>query len=220
MSAKLLIHPTPTARRPEKVDNLSYLKDFGQTIEDLRLRTDVLEKVSGLCSVELTKSWNIKGGTAIPIPFDVNDSPNKNASLYSGAFTSSSKARSGILLESAGTWRADAQVTFGGGNGEGNAEIYLEAWNLTTRTLYRRRKFYARLHEQARSWSVHRTFVVPPELQGQIVVCCTVAHSAFWWYVLGGPDGSGLSVNRWDIDTTGTTGRDPSSPIPDGGEYE
>lgn len=217
--AELRVLPKPLARRPDPIDNLSYLREFGQTVEDTRLRTELLASVSGLCSLTMSQNVNINGGgsSATPLPFDRNVIPYKNASPFKGLFTPSSKERCGILIEAEGTWRADTQVTFSGGTGETNAELYLSAWNLTTRTLIEERKFFARLYQQPRSWTVQHTILVPPELAGQVVVCCSVAHGGFYWPVRGGLTNSSLSVNRWDIRTDASGG---NGSVGEGGDYD
>ncbi len=181
-------------------------------------RLELLEDVSGYCNLVMSKSWTVAGGQAIPIPFDSRVAPMKNARPYSGVFTPDSKLRYGILLEAAGTWRIDSHVTFGPGNGETNAELYLSTWNKDTRELYSERMFYARMYQQRRSYTLQHTVVVSPELAGKLVACCTLAHGGAWWPVLGGDRHSALSVNRWDLNSSGpgnSTGN-----APDGGNYD
>lgn len=194
-------------------------EDYQHTLNE---RFELLEKVSGYCNLAMKNTWAMTGGQAVPIPFDDQLGPNKRAQPYKGIFTSSNKQRCGILLEDAGTWDARARVTIGDGTVIGNngAQLYLSLWNKDTRELLSEASFNTFIGGGRRTVTIIETFVVPPELAGKAVVCCTFAHPGQLWSIVGGDRPSRLSVNRWDIETEG--GRIPGTggDAPSGGTYD
>lgn len=62
--AELRILPQPLVRRPDEVDNLEYLQDFGASIEATRQSVTLLEGVRGFAAAYMTKNLNIAWGTS------------------------------------------------------------------------------------------------------------------------------------------------------------
>lgn len=196
----------------------TYFDDFRDFQRDLNERTELLESVSGYCNMAMSQTWRLPGGQATPIPYDSRIGPKKNAEPFQGAFTTSSKLRRGILITAPGTWDARARVTTSGGSGSNNAQLYLSLWHKDTKTLLSEARFDTFIGDR-RSNTIIETFVIPPELAGKVVVCCTFAHPGFWWSVIGGDRASRLSVSRWDIDSSGRIPTNTGD-APDAGEYD
>ncbi|WP_237168662.1 hypothetical protein [Prescottella equi] len=204
---------------------------FRDQQRDFNDRMELLENVSGYCNLVMSQNWNVNGGGqngfARALPFDSRVGPYKNASPYFGYFHGSNVERHGILIEKAGTWRLDAQVTTAGRSAIDAgvpAQIYLSVWDRRTRTLYSERKFDASLEYKAVSNTISHTVVIPEKdnagrvLPGQLVACVSFGHGQSRWWVLGGDRSSGLSVNRWDLDASGP-GNSTDIPL-DGGNYD
>lgn len=193
----------------------------------LKGRTELLESVSGFCTLVMSKNWNVNGGGlngfARALPFDSEPVPHKNASPYYGLFHGSGDNRHGILIEAAGTWRFDAHITLAGQSisllyGEAPAQLWLTAWRKSTRTVYSERRCDVGLANNNLSHTIAHTVVVAPEDAGDIVVCVSFGHGQGRWRVLGGDRWSSLSVNRWDLRADG--GDDVPANGTDGGNYD
>jgi len=193
----------------------------------LKGRTELLESVSGFCTLVMSKNWRVNGGGlngfARALPFDSEPVPHKNAKPYYGLFHGSGDNRHGILIEAAGTWRFDAHITLAGQSisllyGEAPAQLWLTAWRKSTRTVYSERRCDIGLAINNLSHTIAHTVVVAPEDAGDIVVCVSFGHGQGRWTVLGGDRWSSLSVNRWDLRTDG--GSSVPGTVPDGGDYD
>ncbi|MDV6267088.1 hypothetical protein [Rhodococcus globerulus] len=189
----------------------------------LKGRTELLEQVSGYCNLVMDKNWNVQGGGlngfARALPFNSVMGPDpKNASHFYGRFHGTGDDRHGILLEKQGTWRLDTRVTIRGGATEQLGNLFLTAWNRDTKTIYSEAPYATRVYTTDRTHAFHHTIIVPPELAGKIVVCTSLGHESFRRTVLGGDRFSSLSVNRWDLDSSGVA-PDPGD-VGNGGDYD
>lgn len=195
--------------------------DFVDGQRTLKGRVELMEDVSGFCSVVMSKTWTLNGnalnGFARAMPFDSEVGEGKNAVPYYGYFHGTNDRRYGILLQASGTWRLDAQVTPDAVTGQKPAQFYLSAWNKDTRTVYSERRFDTVILANRLSNTIAHTVIVPPELAGKLVVCVSFATSGSW-PVLGGDRWSGLSVNRWDLNSGGNQ-NNPNEPV-NGGNYD
>ncbi|EGD24642.1 hypothetical protein [Prescottella equi] len=71
--AELRILPKPLVRRPNTIDNLEYLREFGQTMESTRENVALLNGVRGFAAAYMTKNVNIEwsfGSNVRKLPFD------------------------------------------------------------------------------------------------------------------------------------------------------
>ncbi|WP_306358707.1 MULTISPECIES: hypothetical protein [unclassified Nocardia] len=178
---------------------------------DLIDRIDLLEGVTGYCSLFLSKNWNVKGEGWRLLPFDTQLGPRKGAD----------PVQSGILLAGKGLWRADAHVTWhqapsGWGNTNTPASVRITVAYADTGQIYSEKRFSGVVTRYGpETLAFPHTFVIPQD--GTFVVQAWAYHGRDWHWLYGGTVRSALSVNRW---STGTENAHNAPEVPDGGVLE
>ncbi|MEV0759510.1 hypothetical protein [Nocardia sp. NPDC050435] len=185
------------------------LDQFRDAQLDLTDRLDLLESVSGYCSLFLSKNWNLRGnGEFRLLPFDTQLGPRKGTSL----------AASGIKLGGKGLWRCDAHLTWypapsGWGQVNTPAAARVTVVYADTLSIYTERRYDMVITPYgAETASFSHTFVIPDD--EKFIVRLEAGHTRDWHMLYGGTVRSALSVNKWD---TGTVNNVNLPTAPDGG---
>lgn len=205
--AELRIHPRPMTRRPDRVDNLTYLREFGQSVEETRLatldlqrRTAVLEGVSAYAEVAMTRNEWVVGGRPL-LRFGELVSQPKNVSVLSDG--------AGIRLELAGLWRMDcytwAASTIYTGHAFAQIEIDVKTPPILGGTVST--KVFKTDTDDGTVGGAMTLVALEPGYEIRVY-----ARTGRWRRMLGGTRYSSLWVNRWNPEGTG--GGTPT--VPDG----
>lgn len=203
--------PQPLASRPDEVDNLEYLRDFGQSFEDTRLgvldlqrRTALLEGVSAYGNVVMTRNeWVVGGRSLLRFGQPISE-PMKNVSVLSGGV--------GLKLELEGLWRLDcytwAASTIYTGHAYAQIEVEVKAPASMGGTA-----FTKPFKVDTDDGSVGGAMSFVAEEPGYEIR--VYAQTGRWRRMLGGTRYSYLSVNRWNPEKTNAgTPEVPDGPGP------
>ncbi|NKZ81014.1 hypothetical protein GS982_01230 [Rhodococcus hoagii] len=191
----------------------------------LKGRVELMEDVSGYCNLVMDKTYTIASGGvngwARALPLNVTIGIPKNAAPIYDYFHGSNDKRNGILLQAAGTWRLDAQVTVQGSASAGDgwpAQAYLSVWDKRTKSLYSERRFDIETSYYQTSHTISHTVIIEPSMANNAVACVSWGATRPL-KIYGGDRYSALSVNRWDLNA-GNANNNPSDQIPEApGEY-
>lgn len=204
MAAKLLVHPTPVARRPDEVDNLEYLREFGSMVEatrlgveDLEKRTGNLEGVSAYGNVAMSRNeWVVSARPKLLFNQLIGD-PKGVSVLPDGGLE--------LLLD--GLWRLDCYVWAASTPYTGAAWVNVDVEiRRADGSIYQTRPFKEDVNDGSLGGGY--SFVTDgPGWQVRVF-----AESGRWRRILGGTKYSYLSVNRWNPEKS-----NPGTPeVPDG----
>ncbi|RJO79305.1 hypothetical protein D5S18_02950 [Nocardia panacis] len=184
------------------------LNDFRDSQLDFNNRLDLLEGVSGYCSLFLSANWQLAGGAYRRLPFDSQLGPRKGTEL----------AQNGIRLLSKGLWRADAHLTWrpapsGWGQSNTAGQTKIVVLYADSGAVYTEKEFDGVITPYGpETCAFSHTFVIPEDQK--FVVQCHAAHPKDWHWIDGGTVKSALSVNKWDSRTDNNV---QAPTVPDGG---
>lgn len=120
--AELRILPKPLVRRPDPIDNLEYLREFGSSIEETRNLAAALDGVRGYAASYMTNNVNIEWGTdnRRKLPFKGPLGPSRGCHVDTSA--------GHIVLEEEGLWTCTAVTrarSTGYGGSDNGVVLYL-----------------------------------------------------------------------------------------------
>lgn len=206
--ATLRTLPKPLVRRPDEIDNLEYLREFGQSVEstrldvaDLQRRTALLEGVSAYGNVVMTRNeWVVNGRPLLRFGQPISE-PMKNVSVLSGGV--------GLKLELEGLWRLDCYTWAASTIYTGHPFAQIEV-EIKTPASMGGSTFTKPFKVDTDDGSVGGAMSFVAEEPGYEIR--VYAQTGRWRRMLGGTRYSYLSVNRWNPEKT-TAG---TPEVPDG----
>ncbi|WP_458681963.1 hypothetical protein [Prescottella equi] len=193
--------PKPLTRRPDQIDNLEYLREFGETFEDLRRRTALLEGVSAYGNVAMTRNEWVVGGRPL-LRFGEWIGDPKNVSLLPDG--------AGLLLGMEGLWRLDCYTWAASTIYTGHAFAQIEVEIKLPASMGGGIKFTKPFKVDTDDGSVGGAYSFIAEEPGYEIR--VYAQTGRWRRMLGGTRYSYLSVNRWNPEKVNTG----SETVPDG----
>lgn len=204
--AELRILPKPLVRRPDTIDNLEYLREFGRTFEDARQRTNALEGIIGYGSFVMSQNqWlgaDAGGPHRMRMQFDFKYGDSKGITPVSPTGR--------IQFDEPGLWKIDAQARAWQTPTGGDNLVWLDIEaRRANGELIRKQSIDYPAGSSGKVIRGGMTVEIPDELGCYAEVWC---YSGKWRWFYGGADWTEFTLRKLSSNTMSQALPNPGEP--------